>query len=268
MDIEKGFCQCGCGQKTKLAAYSLRKYGWIQGEPLRFIHGHASKNQSPEWIEKRAAALRKEAVDAPPKLCECGCGQVAPRATRSYLKRGILKGEYFRFLPDHHLRTEKHKELVLTFNVGKERSPDSKIKDVVRRTGKEPIFSPYIPNRVIRFDEKRKRWFGNGLYETKSGRNQKTHARMVWEYNNGPIPEGFHVHHISGRCDRLEDDRIDNLMLLSAEWNSQHLVSLSKGFGVPEEVVTEIYRECFKKVPVAELYKAVSAQLLKRKEES
>lgn len=39
-EIPHGYCQCGCGQRTKLAHMSSKAYGWIKGEPFRFIHGH------------------------------------------------------------------------------------------------------------------------------------------------------------------------------------------------------------------------------------
>lgn len=42
------------------------------------------------------------------KLCECGCGQPAPLAKRTYSKRGIFKGEPHRFLPNHQGRKHGH----------------------------------------------------------------------------------------------------------------------------------------------------------------
>lgn len=46
-DIPKGFCQCGCGQKTSLARQTFSGKGYAKGEPLRFIHGHNSRTQNP-----------------------------------------------------------------------------------------------------------------------------------------------------------------------------------------------------------------------------
>lgn len=37
---ERGFCQCGCGQRTKVARYSRADRGHVKGEPLRFVVGH------------------------------------------------------------------------------------------------------------------------------------------------------------------------------------------------------------------------------------
>lgn len=39
------------------------------------------------------------------KLCECGCGNPAPIADKNYFTLGILKGEAFRFILNHHGRT-------------------------------------------------------------------------------------------------------------------------------------------------------------------
>lgn len=35
-----GLCQCGCGETTKVAAYTHSAIGWVKGEHLRYIHGH------------------------------------------------------------------------------------------------------------------------------------------------------------------------------------------------------------------------------------
>jgi hypothetical protein len=41
--IEKGFCQCGCGGRTKLAKQNDKKLGYTKGQPVRFLQGHFSK---------------------------------------------------------------------------------------------------------------------------------------------------------------------------------------------------------------------------------
>ena len=40
---DDGSCECGCGGKTKLARQTHRGFGWVRGEPLRFIHGHNTR---------------------------------------------------------------------------------------------------------------------------------------------------------------------------------------------------------------------------------
>ena len=39
-EIPKGFCQCGCGRKTSIAKCTFKPFGFVKGEPVRFIHGH------------------------------------------------------------------------------------------------------------------------------------------------------------------------------------------------------------------------------------
>lgn len=45
-------------------------------------------------------------------------------------------------------------------------------------------------------------------------KNARQLHRVVWEYYNGPIPAGYHVHHIDGNID---NNAIDNLECLPAK---------------------------------------------------
>lgn len=38
--IPDGLCQCGCGERTTLARSTWARYGWVKGQPLRYLHGH------------------------------------------------------------------------------------------------------------------------------------------------------------------------------------------------------------------------------------
>ena len=38
--IPYGYCHCGCGQKTTIASYPRPEFGWVKGEPIRFLSGH------------------------------------------------------------------------------------------------------------------------------------------------------------------------------------------------------------------------------------
>jgi hypothetical protein len=40
--IPEGYCQCGCGQRTKIATVNDRSNGWTAGVPKRFLRGHGS----------------------------------------------------------------------------------------------------------------------------------------------------------------------------------------------------------------------------------
>lgn len=46
--------------------------------------------------------------------------------------------------------------------------------------------------------------------------------RLVWEHHNGPIPKGWHVHHINGIKD---DNRIENLQAMSVKEHA-HIIKV------------------------------------------
>lgn len=81
-----GYCQCGCGQKTRIAPYNDKNKGWVGGEPIRFVHGH-NMDRNPIATE--------------PKCCECGCGKITSIHKITDYKRGIVKGQYARFYKGH-----------------------------------------------------------------------------------------------------------------------------------------------------------------------
>lgn len=33
-------CECGCGEPAPIAKYNRKKWGWVKGQPVRFIHNH------------------------------------------------------------------------------------------------------------------------------------------------------------------------------------------------------------------------------------
>lgn len=254
MEIPKGLCQCGCGEKTGIASQTDRKRGWIKGEPLLFVKHHHSR-------------LQDKTVWEEPAPCECGCGQLTSIAKRNNKRYGWIKGKPLRFVMGHAVRTftpEFHKELA-NKRRGIPCSIDRKIAQIRTKTGKDPVFSPYIPGLAISQSRKKcgrtadkHRWY---CFNPRTGK-QSLHSRAVWEYFNGPAPEGYHVHHVNGKCTSLEDDSPDNLMIVSAEWNRTFFPTLSKGFQVPEEKVTEIYREVFPTVPVDRVFREVVKKLL------
>lgn len=40
MTVPFGFCQCGCGQKTRIAGGNDARFGAVRGQPRRFVYGH------------------------------------------------------------------------------------------------------------------------------------------------------------------------------------------------------------------------------------
>lgn len=63
-------------------------------------------------------------------------------------------------------------------------------------------------------DEKR------GYYHAHVGGTTKLLHRAVWEYYNGAIPNGYHIHHIDGNKDNNNINNLD--MILASEHLSMH----------------------------------------------
>lgn len=45
MAEEKGFCACGCGQKTPLAIRNRKSRGHIKGQPMKWCYGHQARGR-------------------------------------------------------------------------------------------------------------------------------------------------------------------------------------------------------------------------------
>lgn len=41
--IPIGFCQCGCGLRTRISPVTDQSHGWTKGEPRRYLLGHATR---------------------------------------------------------------------------------------------------------------------------------------------------------------------------------------------------------------------------------
>lgn len=46
-------CECGCGQPAPIANRSNTKYGWIKGEPLKYLRYHRPKGKYAKSAESR-----------------------------------------------------------------------------------------------------------------------------------------------------------------------------------------------------------------------
>jgi len=142
---------------------------------------------------------------------------------------------------------------------GRKKSLEHRLKLSRAQAGKEPMISPYLPDGVlIRFE--RGRWKMNRAGRAGEG-GKMAHARGVWEHFNGPVPEGFRVHHKSGDPATIESDRLENLMLLSNEWNLKFMPDLAVGFGIPESWVTTEYLQV-ENLPYEQRFPEVCRRLL------
>jgi hypothetical protein len=65
-----GLCECGCKRPTGLAPQTNTKFGWVRGQPMRFVHGHnkgrlrhggaGRGKRTPEYNSYRACKARCE----------------------------------------------------------------------------------------------------------------------------------------------------------------------------------------------------------------
>jgi hypothetical protein len=45
-------CECGCGEPAPIADRTAKRFGWVKGEPKRFINGHNRRKSSVDYIEE------------------------------------------------------------------------------------------------------------------------------------------------------------------------------------------------------------------------
>lgn len=51
-DPNYGYCKCGCGQKTRIAKCNDTANGYLAGEPVNYIRGHAIRNRKRNTVPK------------------------------------------------------------------------------------------------------------------------------------------------------------------------------------------------------------------------
>jgi hypothetical protein len=60
MNIPKGFCQCGCGERTSIAKRTRPQSQTVKGEPQRFVFGHALRGRNREKSVNWKGGRRKD----------------------------------------------------------------------------------------------------------------------------------------------------------------------------------------------------------------
>lgn len=91
--VPYGYCQCGCGQKTRISRETRSRGSLVKGQPYKFIRGH---NHFIDLTGDRFGRLTvKYRVERNKKgdskwLCECDCGQIV-KVLANHLKAGHTK---------------------------------------------------------------------------------------------------------------------------------------------------------------------------------
>ena len=54
-------CECGCGEQTPIATRTSRRDGWVRGQPLRFVLGHARWTKRPTNLDRFERMVERSA---------------------------------------------------------------------------------------------------------------------------------------------------------------------------------------------------------------
>jgi hypothetical protein len=84
-----------------------------------------------------------------------------------------------------------------------------------------------------------------------TGKNRLMH-RIIWEESNGPVPDGFELHHINGD---EQDNRLENLQMLSPSDHQR----LHKGW------IRDGEGNWLKPCPICKQYKNIDTEYYRRK---
>jgi hypothetical protein len=103
-----GRCACGCGLPTNIAPYTSRRCGWVKGQPLKYVLGHAA----------RGRGVKGDPCLVQPRQCECGCGKYTPIATATDPRCGHIKGQPIRFLRGHPSKLQPRQEKSFSWRSG------------------------------------------------------------------------------------------------------------------------------------------------------
>ena len=54
--IPEGYCQCGCGQRTRISKQTETARGYVKGRPMRYLPGHATRKPFWDKVQKSAGS--------------------------------------------------------------------------------------------------------------------------------------------------------------------------------------------------------------------
>lgn len=118
-------------------------------------------------------------------LCECGCGERTPPATKTNLRRGAIKGQPVRFIHGHN------------------RAIADRVSYFWSQVDKNGPAHPVLGTPCWTWIGGSHAEFGYGLIRWRNAPGHENRPllrahRVAWEIAEGPVPDGLHVLH---RCD-------------------------------------------------------------------
>ncbi len=88
MNIPYGFCHCGCGEKTRISPVTQKSFGWVKGQPRRYVFNHHGRKRP---IVEDALPFRIQGVYC--RLIPLTQGQYAIVNARDY--KWLMKWKWF-----------------------------------------------------------------------------------------------------------------------------------------------------------------------------
>ncbi|HWB15934.1 MAG TPA: HNH endonuclease [Vicinamibacterales bacterium] len=84
MTIPLGYCQCGCGHKTAICNRNWKRFGYVAGQPFRFIPGHNRRaTRNPRvYVNRRVAGDPRGTVNEHVLVAEAALGKRLPRSAQ------------------------------------------------------------------------------------------------------------------------------------------------------------------------------------------
>lgn len=76
-----GYCACGCGQRTPISEVTVRMWGYVRGEPRKFVPGHHKRKSGTDYLadEVTGCWVWQRHIDAK------GYGRLWPNGKRAML---------------------------------------------------------------------------------------------------------------------------------------------------------------------------------------
>lgn len=202
--IPKGYCHCGCGNRTSIIKESSQANLLVKGEPHRFIYGHNNQSTLADRFWKR---VNKSGPTINKDLGQCwvwvgsflghyGRGWSSARRKVKLRSNGIC--ERCKKRPFDHVH---HKLPARFFDNPSDANDLKNLKAVCKKchTLEHKELERDLPLLNI-IPSRSGEWYGTLGRQTTNGiRDSETMAhRISWIVNCGPIPEGLIVLH---KCD-------------------------------------------------------------------